>query len=162
MASNHESMVRFVAVSQFDGSAKLLTVDLSSGKHMIVPAEKISGNKITFGQFEFEESTHSPAFIALIATPDGPLLISEGVMYQPAIARTMALIVDEGGCSRFRVLHDGTPILEMSYAEKWGVGLHPYVINREDIDFYFWLKCRFDKPDFYQAYTREIVLLDAK
>lgn len=160
MANNHGSAGKFIAIRQFDGCTKLLKVDLSTGEYEIVLADEIDKEKITFGLFEIEEGKHSAEFVALVATPGGPLLISTGILYRPLIAKTQAVIVDDDRRSRFRILHEGSPIIELSYEEKWGIGLHPYASSRDDIDFYFWLAGHIDKPEFYRAYTREIVYLD--
>lgn len=153
---------KFIAIRQFDGAAKLLKVDLSTGGHEILPALEIGKEKIAFGLFEHENGNRSPVFLALLATPDGPLLMSNGIRYRPRIGKTQAVIVDHDGHSEFHVLHEGTPVLEISYGEKWGIGLHPYANSREDIDFYFWLAGQIDQPKLYQAYTREITYLDAQ
>jgi len=153
---------RFIAVRQFDGSAKLLKVDLSSGAYELLSSEGVGEEEITFGLFEIEENNLSPKFIAVIATPEGPKLISDGMLYRPDIASTTAVIIDDSTKSIFRILHEGSPIFEMPYSEKWGIGLHPFARNREDVDLYFWLKGHIDSPDFYLAYTREIVYLESQ
>ena len=153
---------KFIAIRQFDGCTKLLKVDLSTGGYEIVLADDVDKEKITFGLFEIEEGNHSPEFVALVATPDGPLLISTGILYRPLIAKTQAAIVDQDRRSQFRLLHEGTPVIDLSYDEKWGIGLHPYANSRNDIDFYFWLAGHIDKPNFHQAYTREIIYLDSQ
>lgn len=159
--SNHGVAGKCIAIRQFDGATELLKVDLSTGGYGIVSAQEIGKEKIAFGLFEREDGSRSPVFLALVATPDGPLLISNGIRYQPLIGKTQAVIVDHDGGSQFRLLHEGSPVLEIAYQEKWGIGLHPYANNREDIDFYFWLAGQIDQPKLYQAYTRETTYLDA-
>jgi len=162
MVSNPGYAGNLIAIRQFDGCTKLLKVDLSTGRHEIVLPDEVDKEKITFGLFEIEEGNHSPEFVALVATPDGPLLISTGLLYRPLIAKTQAVIVDQDRRSQFRLLHEGTPVIDFSYDEKWGIGLHPFANSRNDIDFYFWLAGHIDKPNFYQAYTREIIYLDSQ
>jgi hypothetical protein len=149
-----------IAISQFDGTVKLMKIELSTGAREIVPAKDIGEEKITFGMFEVEESNHRSESIALVATPQGPLLIFNDTLYRPNAAQTKVDIADDKEISHFRILHQGTPIFGLFYKEKFGIGLHPYNRDREDIDFYFWLKNKINEPKFYKAYTREIVFLD--
>lgn len=148
-----------IAISQFDGTVKLMKIELSTGKREIVAAKEIDEDKIAFGLFEVEESNNLAESIALVATPDGPLLIFNDTLYRPGVETTVD-VVDQGDFSHFRILHDGKPVFGMFYKEKFGIGLHPYNRNREDIDFYFWLKNKINEPKFYQTYTREITFLD--
>lgn len=149
-----------IAISQFDGTIKLMKIVLSTGERKIVPAKEIEEEKVTFGLFEVEENQYHTESIALVATPDGPLLIFNDTLYHPNASETKVDIADDGEFSHFRILHKGSPIFGMFYKEKFGLGLHPYNRNREDIDFYFWLKNKINEPKFYNAYTREIVFVD--
>jgi hypothetical protein len=149
-----------IAISQFDGTVKLMKIELSTGVREIVPAKQIDEEKVTFGLFEIEESNHRSESVALIATPDGPLLVFNDTLYHPNAEDTKVDIADDGEFSHFRILHQGEPIFGMFYKEKSGLGLHPYNRSREDIDFYFWLKNKINEPKFYKAYTRDIVFLD--
>lgn len=149
-----------IALHQYDGSVELMKIDLSTGASEIGPSKESSEEKIAFGMFELEEGNQPPQALALLATPDGPLLIFNGTMYRPNACETRAEITEQGEFSHFRILHLGAPVFELSYKEKFGVGLHPFAQDREDIDFYFWLKNKINEPKFYQAYTREIVFME--
>jgi hypothetical protein len=149
-----------IAISQFDGSVKLMKIDLSTGERKIVPAHEVNEDKVTFGLFEAEADDKLAESIALVGTPDGPLLVFNDTLYHPSAEETTVDIVDQEDYSHFRILHDGEPIFGMFYKPKFGIGLHPYNRNREDIDFYFWLKDKINSPRFYETYTRQITFLD--
>lgn len=137
-----------------------MKIDLSTLAREIVPAQEMGEEKIAFGMFETEESNDPTAFLALLATPDGPLLILNDTLYRPNAKETTVEIANQGEFSHFRILHQGTPIFTMTYREKFGIGLHPFVQGREDIDFYLWLKNKINEPNLYRAYTRKIVFMD--
>ncbi|WP_426340338.1 hypothetical protein ACN9MZ_00125 [Pseudoduganella sp. S-14] len=148
-----------IAVAQFDGTVTLMKIDLATGAREFVPASEVDEEKVTFGLYEIEESSHHAESIVLLATPDGPLLILNDTLYHPDADETKVEIADQETVSHFRVLHRGIPVFELAYEQKSAIGLHPYARHREDVDFYFWLKGKVNEPDFYRAYTREIVFV---
>ncbi len=60
----------------------------------------------------------------------------------------------------FRILHEDRHVFGMFVEPKFGIGLHPYSNEREDIDFHYCLSTKVENPDFYSTYTREIVYAD--
>jgi hypothetical protein len=150
----------FVVLRQFDGDVKLLKIELSSGIRELVNIDEVARNKITFGTFESERNSPILESVALIATPEGPLLYLNDLKYVPEINRTKVEVEDDGKISSFRILHEDKFIFGLFFEEKFGIGLHPYNNAREDIDFYFWLSKNIDDPGFYKAYTRDIKYMD--
>ena len=148
-----------IAVTQFDGTVTLMKIDLATGAREFVPSTEVDEEKVAFGLYEIEESGHHAESIALLATPDGPVLIFNDTLYHPDADETKVEIADQEAVSHFRVLHRGTPVFELAYEQKSATGLHPYARHREDVDFYFWLKSKVNDPDFYRVYTREIVFV---
>lgn len=74
---------RTIATGQFDGSVNLMKIDLTTGAREIVPMGETGEEKVAFALFEDEEGIHHSESIALVATPDGPLLIFNGTLYRP-------------------------------------------------------------------------------
>jgi hypothetical protein len=138
-----------IALSQFDGSRQLLKIDLVSGARKLIPAQADSDT--AFGMFDAENGQH---YLALVATPDGPLLMFKDAQYRPQLGRTRIDITDGLNYSHCRILHDGALVVELAYQIKHGIGLHPYNRDREDIDFYYWLSRHIGDPDLYATYTR--------
>lgn len=145
-----------VAVSQFDGTVKLLTIDLSTGERQVISADVVNEDDITFGLFEVEQSEAELNSVALLATPEGPLLFLKDIRYQPDIKKTKIKIEDNGDFLHFQILHEENHVFGLFYEEKFGIGLHPYNTSREDIDFYYWLCKKINMPQFYQTYTKDI------
>ena len=144
---------KFIAINQFDGTVKLLKIELSTGNRHVIPAEGVDKTSIAFGLFEMESESET---VALLATPGGPLLFLKDLQYRPEIGKTKIEVTDDGGFSHFQVFHDGGIVFSLFYKEKFGIGLHPYNNNREDIDFYYWLEKNHNDPKFYKVYTKEI------
>ncbi|RFP21666.1 hypothetical protein D0T25_10455 [Duganella sp. BJB488] len=151
---------RFIAVAQFDGTVSLLKMDLSSGEREIVPLGAVAEDDVAFGLFEAERGKSGLESLALVATPDGPLLTYSGQLYYPKIDRTHIEIAGDGNYSHFRLLDGAAVVFELPYENKFGTGLHPYLRTRDDIDFYHWLGGRINSPEFYTAYTRNIRYID--
>lgn len=148
---------KIVAVNQFDGTVMLLKIDLGSGDREIVSVDAVAQDKVAFGMFELEEGTSDLQTVALIATPDGPLLLLNERQLYPDVASTSIVVKDEGQNSQLLVFNDGELVFELFYQPKFGIGLHPYLHEREDYDFYFWLSKNMNDPGLYRSYTQEIV-----
>lgn len=153
---------KLVAISQFDGNVKLLQIDLTTGERWIVPYDKVGEQDITFGMFEVEKLEPEPESVALLATPDGPLLILKDLQFRPDVQSTTIEVKDEAEFGHFRVLDHDKLVFGLFYERKFGVGLHPYLNAREDFDFYYWLSKHINDPKLYQAYTREIKYVDSR
>lgn len=138
-----------VALSQFDGTRQLLEIDLASGARQLIDADADSDT--AFGLFDAESGQH---FLALVATPRGPLLMFKDAQYFPQLGKTSIVITDGLAYSHCRILHDGALVVELAYQRKHGIGLHPYNRTREDIDFYYWLSKNIGNPALYATYTR--------
>lgn len=147
---------KFVAVNQFDGAVHLLKIDMVTGDRKIVSADDLDESQVSFGLFESERESPDLESVALIATPEGPLLFLNDLKYQPKIGKTKIEVEDDGGISHFRVLHERQCIFGLFYKEKFGIGVHPYNNSREDIDFYYWLSRNIKNPKLYEAYTKEV------
>ena len=65
-------------------------------------------------------------------------------------------VSDDGNYSSFKISHENQHVFECFYETKFGIGLHPYNNQREDIDFYFWLSKNINNPKLYEAYTKEL------
>jgi hypothetical protein len=153
---------KFVAVSQFDGSVKLLKIDLATGEREIVPHDEVDEKQVTFGMFEVEKVNQELVSVVLLATPEGPLLILKDLHFRPEIESTKIEVKDDGQFSHFLVLDEGEPVFGLFYEAKFGIGLHPYLNEREDVDFYYWLSENINNPKLYQAYTKEIKYIDPR
>ena len=147
---------KIVVLSQFDGSVKLLKIDLETCHRKIVPSKDVDENEIAFGFFEVEETAQYLDSVALVATPEGPLLILRDTRYYPSTETTEIQINDDAKSSSFLVFHEGRKIFELTYEAKFGIGLHPYNNSRADIDFYFWLSANIKSSGFYEKYTRDL------
>lgn len=151
---------KFIAVSQFDGTVNLLKMDLSSGTREIIPADAVAEDDVSFGLFEIEKNAPEPDYLALLATPDGPLLVFKDGQYYPDLEQTRIEITGDGQYSHIRIFDDGDIVFGMFYEDKFGIGLHPYNRTREDIDFYYWLSKKINDPKFYTTYTKDIAYID--
>ena len=149
-----------VVINQFDGTTKLLRVDIKTGRREIVSADKFANDKFSFGLFEVEREGENIESVALLATPDGPLLFLNEMQYRPEINKTKIKLRDDGKFSNFRILHEENFIFGLFYEQKFGIGLHPYNNNREDIDFYYWLSKNINNPKFYEIYTKEMQFIN--
>ena len=145
-----------IALTQFDSSVRLLLIDLVAIERRLIPAEMVNTKSICFGFFEVESETPTLT-VALFATPEGPVLLLNDLLYALSLEKTKIKISDEGKKTHFRILHENQHIFGMFMEPKFGIGLHPYSNEREDIDFYYWLSTKVGNPDFYSTYTREIV-----
>lgn len=145
----------FVVISQFDGDVNFLRLNLSEGSAEVVSSDKIGKDNVSFGMFEFERGESRNDYVALIATPEGPLMFLNGLRYSPHIDQTDVKISDDGEFSHFLVLHDQAPIFGLFYKKKFGIGLHPYLHSREDFDFYYWLSKNIKNPKLYESYKKE-------
>ena len=151
-----------VAVSQFDGTVGLLRIYLTTDEREIIPAAEVNEDDIAFGLFDVEKSETELDSVALLATPDGPLLLLKEMQYRPDINKTKIKIENDGDFLHFQILHGENHIFGLFYREKFGIGLHPYNNNREDIDFYYWLCRKINMPQFYKTYTKDIKYLPPK
>lgn len=147
---------RTVALIQFDGSTKLLKIDLATGAREVVPRNDATEDQTAFGFFEVETIDKGLDTFALLATSAGPLLFFNDQQYYPAVDLSRIEINDHEKFSTFKMLHGECCIFEFSYEEKFGIGLHPYSNTREDIDFYYWLAQNNNNQELYQLYSREI------
>ncbi|QBP77553.1 hypothetical protein E2K99_22300 [Herbaspirillum huttiense] len=149
-----------IVLTQFDATVQLLQVDLLTLERKLIPAAKIDSSKICFGFFEIESESPTLNTVALFATPEGPVMLLNDRLYPLSLGKTKIKISDEGKHTHFRVFHENQHIFGMFMEPKFGIGLHPYSNEREDIDFYYWLSTKVGNPDFYSTYTREIVYCD--
>ena len=74
---------KLVAISRFDGSVSLLKIDLLIGTKEIIPIHNVELDKISFGFYEQEKGAPPSDSIALLATPEGPLLFLDDLEYRP-------------------------------------------------------------------------------
>jgi hypothetical protein len=153
---------KFVAVEQFDGSVELLKIDLATGERQIVAHDELDEKDVAFGMFEVEKIEPEVESVALLATPEGPLLILNDLQYRPDIQNTRIEVKDDGKFSHFLVLDDGEPVFGLFYEKKFGIGINPYLNEREDIDFYYWLSKNINNPKLYQVYTKEIKYIESQ
>lgn len=150
---------KFVAVPQFDGSVKLLKINLATGERELVQHDEVDEKQLAFGMFESEKAVPELESVALLGTSEGPLLILKDLQFHPDIETTKIEVKDDGDFSHFLVLDEGRPVFGLFYTAKFGVGLHPYLHTREDFDFYYWLSKNINNPKLYQSYTRELKYL---
>lgn len=148
-----------IAVSQFDGTVNLLKLNLISGEREIIAADTVNEDHVSFGLFELESEQPKLEYLALLATPDGPLLVFDDDVYYPEPGKTTIDITDDGNHSHFKLMDDGELVFGLFYESKFGIGLHPYNRTREDIDFYYWLSKKISDPKFYTTYTKDIEYL---
>ena len=47
----------------------------------------------------------------------------------------------------------------MTYILAYASGAHPYDRMREDVDFFYWLSVRINRPQLYTLYTKPIIYL---
>jgi len=149
-----------VAISQFDGTSKVLKIDVGSGVGEIFSSDEIPEDDISFGLFDIYEVNEKSNFIALLATGDGPLLFFNEIKYRPELGKTKVSIKDDNQTSHFLILHEGSPVFGLFYERKFGIGLHPYNRERDDIDFYYWLKTKVINPKFYEVYTKKYTVIE--
>lgn len=149
-----------VLLSQFDGEVEYLKIKISTGDAQIFSAGEIDKDKVSFGMFECEQGVSGLSWVALLATPKGPLMFLNHMQLYPEADKTKIKIKDDDNESHFLVLHEGKAIFGLFYKKKFGIGLHPYNNAREDIDFYYWLSKNIDNPKLYQVYTREAKFFD--
>lgn len=149
-----------IVLAQFDAPVHLLRVDLLSLERQLISAATVDEQKISFGFFEVEREAPQLDTIALFATPDGPVLLLNDLLYPPVLGKTKIKLIDEDEQSHFRILHDNQHVFGMFVSSKFGIGLHPYNNEREDIDFYYWLSTQVQNPDFYSTYTREMTYFE--
>ncbi|WP_157174278.1 hypothetical protein [Herbaspirillum sp. GW103] len=151
---------KHIALAQFDSSVRLLLIDLAGLERQLIPAATIDTKKICFGFYEMESESPALNTVALFATPEGPVMLLNDRLYPLSLGKTKIKISDDGKHTHFRVLHENQHIFGMFMEPKFGIGLHPYSNEREDIDFYYWLSTKVGNPDFYSTYTRAIVYAD--
>lgn len=149
-----------VAISQFDGTSKILKIEITTGKGAVVSASEIPEEKISFGLFDIYGDNEEVDFVSLLATPDGPMLFFKEIQYRPEFGKTKIDLKDEGGISHFLVSHEGVPVFGLFYNDKFGIGLHPYNRERADVDFYYWLFEKVRNPNFYKVYSKNFILIE--
>jgi hypothetical protein len=151
---------KFIAVYRFNNSVEVLKFSLVTGAISIISADEVEKSKISVGFFESENNQSGTDLVALVATPDGPLLIMNSVQYSPKMGITKIRITDAGDFSHFSVLDKGVNIFGLFYKEKAGIGSHPYNEVREDVDFYCWLSKHIGNPKLYEHYNKSFLYLD--
>lgn len=149
-----------VLVSQFNGDVKLLKINLSTLDAKIIPVDDINRDKVSFGMFEYQEGALGIEYVALLATPQGPLMFLNQLQFYPEIDKTRIKVEDSEQFSKFLLLQEYTPIFSFFYEKKFGIGLHPYSLTRDDIDFYYWLSRNIGNPKLYKTYTKGMKLYD--
>lgn len=149
-----------IALAQFDSSARLLLIDLVALERRLVSEASVNPRRICFGFFEVESEAPALTTVALFATPKGPVLLLNDLLYPMSLGKTKIRLSDIEKKTHFRLLHEDQHVFEMWIEPKFGIGLHPYNNEREDIDFYFWLSKQVDNPAFYSTYTKEMVYAD--
>ncbi|QYF94619.1 hypothetical protein KY495_05310 [Massilia sp. PAMC28688] len=125
---------QIVALRQFDGTVKLLKLNLATGEREINPAEDVEKGRIARGIYEAEGEGAELETVAMVATPGGPLLMLQDQPYHPSVENTKIVVQDDGQLCHFMVFDQDEPIFCLFYEPKFGIGLHPYVNEREDID----------------------------
>lgn len=150
---------KFAVINQFDNDVNLLKLNLLTGDAQLISTNKIDEDQISFGMFEIENHELHIDIVALLATPDGPLLFLNGSQYRPEIGKTKISVKDDENLSHLLISHEGHPIFGIFYEKKFGIGLHPYHKNREDIDFYYWLSRKISDPKLYAVYTKDIIYI---
>lgn len=151
---------KLIAIPRFDGTADLLRIDTTTGSGELISPDELNKDQIAFGMFEAETGMLERSFVALVATPDGPLLFLKGHAFRPDSTKTTIIIKDDVHLSHFLVSHDDELVFSVSYEPKFGSGLHPYSRTREDIDFYFWLSKNINNPKLYVVYTKSLPYLN--
>lgn len=151
---------KFAAVYRYNNSVEVLKVSLATGNFEIIAADGVDKSKVSVGFFEIEKNQSGQDCVALIATPDGPLLIMNSTQYVPKIDETKIKVIDGEKFSHLLISDDGKNIFGLFYEEKAGVGSHPYNESREDVDFYYWLSKNIGNPKLYQHYKKDYVYLD--
>lgn len=149
-----------VLLSQFDGQVEFLKIKFSTGDAQIISASEIDKDKVSFGMFEYEENASGLNCVALLATPQGPLMFLNHMRLYPKADKTTVEIKDDENLSHILVLHETRPIFGLFYESKFGIGLHPYNSARRDIDFYYWLSENIGDPKMYEIYSKEIKFVD--
>lgn len=145
---------QIVALQQFDGTVKLLKLNLATGAREIIPAEGVEKGRIARGMYEDEGEGAELETVAMVATPEGPLLMLQHQPYRPSVEDTKIVVQDDVQLCHFIVFDQDQPIFRLSYEPKSGIGLHPYVNEREDIDFYYWLSKNINDPKLHQTYMQ--------
>lgn len=151
---------RYVMLTQFDGDVLMLKIEMSTGHRQVLKTRDMSGADTSFGMFEVESDQQGSPTVALMATPKGPLIIFNGEFYYPNEEKTTIEIKDGKSESHMQILDGGVHVFGLFYKEKFGIGLHPYNRNREDIDFYYFLKTKINDPMLYKTYTKDINYFD--
>lgn len=151
---------QIVALRQFDGTVKLLKINLATGERGIIPAEGVEKSRIARGMYEAEGEGAELETVAMVATPEGPLLMLQDQPYRPSVADTKIVVQDDAQLCHFMVFDQGEPIFGLFYEPKFGIGLHPYVNAREDIDFYYWLSKNINDPKLHQTYMQPTAFLE--
>lgn len=151
---------KFIAVYRYNNSVEVLKICLATGNFEIIAADGVDKSKVAVGFFEIEKNQSEQDCVALIATPDGPLLIMNSTQYVPKIVETKIEVIDGEKFSHLLISDDGKNIFGLFYEEKAGVGSHPYNESREDVDFYYWLSKNIGNPKLYQHYKKDYVYLD--
>lgn len=148
-----------VAISQFDGTGKVLKLEVATGRGEIVGSGEIPEEEISFGLFDTYGNNEVEDFTSLLATPEGPIIFFKNFQYRPEFGKTNICLRDGGGISHFLLLHEGIPIFRLFYKSKFGVGLHPYNKERNDIDFYCWLGMKVGDSNFYETYSKNLIFI---
>jgi hypothetical protein len=140
---------------RYSNSVDLLQISTNANDMKIVSAEGVEKNRIAEGFFESEGREKITSITALMATPNGPLLILNFARYYPKLEKTKIEVDDCGKLSQFLVFDGGEILFQLFYEEKVGIGSNPYDQNRDDVDFYCWLSKNAKNPKFYDYYCKE-------
>ncbi len=149
-----------VALGQFDGTVKLLRLNLANGERAIISSDGVESSKIARGMYDAEGEGAEMETVAMVATPEGPLLMLQDRPYRPSVDDTKIVVQDDGQLCHFTVFDQDEPIFGLFYEPKFGIGLHPYANEREDIDFYYWLSKNINDPHLHQVYTQPITFFE--
>lgn len=151
---------QIVALRQFDGTVKLLKLNLATGEREVIASDGVDDSRTTRGLYDAEGEGAEMETVALVATPEGPLLMLQDQPYRPSVDGTRIVVQDDGELCHFMVFDQGEPIFGLFYEPKFGIGLHPYANEREDIDFYYWLSRNINDPHLHQVYTQPTIFFE--
>jgi hypothetical protein len=149
----------FIFLKNYNNSVDALKFFLGTNDSVIVPASEVESAKFSTGFFEIEKRGGVTDITALVATPEGPLLILNAIQHFPKLGKTKIEVRDDEKSHHFLVFDDEKFLFGIFYEEKAGVGSNPYDENREDVDFYYWLSKNMENPKLYDFYRRNWVCL---
>ena len=80
------------AIGLYDSAVGLLKINMTTDVGELVPSQDVNNSNIAFGTAEIERNGN---FVALLATPEGPLLCFKGFQYRPELDKTAFDLKDE-------------------------------------------------------------------